>query len=123
MKLVIVESPFAGDVATNIRYARACVRDSLWRDESPYASHLFFPQVLDDEDRGARIQGIAAGLAWGEKADLVAVYTDLGVSVGMAMGIEAADRRGTPITWRTLGANWASVDNLPPKAPDRQAAD
>ena len=29
MRLVIVESPYAGDVELNIRYARACLRDCL----------------------------------------------------------------------------------------------
>ena len=29
MKLVILESPYAGDVAANEEYARLCVRDSL----------------------------------------------------------------------------------------------
>src|SRR5450756_1816446 len=31
MRLVIVESPYAGDVAANVTYARACVRDALER--------------------------------------------------------------------------------------------
>ena len=35
MPLVIIESPFAGDVDTNVKYARACMRDSLNRGESP----------------------------------------------------------------------------------------
>lgn len=36
MKLVILESPFAGDVEANIEYARACVRDSLPRGFRPF---------------------------------------------------------------------------------------
>ena len=40
MKLVILESPYAGDVEANVEYARACVRDSLSRGEAPIASHL-----------------------------------------------------------------------------------
>ena len=39
MKLVIVESPFAGDTERNIRYARACLADCLRRGEAPFASH------------------------------------------------------------------------------------
>lgn len=31
MKLVILESPYAGDVEANVAYARRCVRDSLLR--------------------------------------------------------------------------------------------
>ena len=40
MKLVVVESPYAGDVETNVRYARAAIRDCLMRGEAPFASHL-----------------------------------------------------------------------------------
>jgi hypothetical protein len=59
MKLVILESPYAGDVAANTAYARACVRDSLSRGEAPLASHLLYTQpgilrydVPDERQRG-----------------------------------------------------------------------
>src|SRR5258707_638045 len=39
MRLVILESPFAGEVETNKVYAQAAVRDCLGRGESPIASH------------------------------------------------------------------------------------
>jgi hypothetical protein len=48
MKLVILESPFAGDVERNTLYARHALKDSLMRGEAPIASHLLYPQVLDD---------------------------------------------------------------------------
>ena len=32
-RLVILESPYAGDVPANVAYARACLRDSLMRGE------------------------------------------------------------------------------------------
>lgn len=35
MHLVILESPFAGNVKKNILYGRLCVRDSLSRGEAP----------------------------------------------------------------------------------------
>lgn len=51
MRLVIVESPFAGDVEENIKYARAAVRDCLMRGEAPIASHLLYTQegILNDD--------------------------------------------------------------------------
>ena len=50
MRLVIVESPYAGDIETNVKYARRCVKDSLMRGEAPIASHLLYTQegILDD---------------------------------------------------------------------------
>jgi hypothetical protein len=49
-RLVIVESPFAGDVAANLSYGRRCMADCLRRGEAPFASHLLYtqPGVLDD---------------------------------------------------------------------------
>ena len=42
MRLVIIESPYAGDIEANVVSARACVRDSLSRGEAPIASHLLY---------------------------------------------------------------------------------
>ena len=106
MKLVVIESPYAGDVHKNLNYARAAMLDCLSRGEAPLASHLLYTQVLDDEDPGERYRGIKAGLAWGQHADLVAVYADRGISTGMKMGIEAAKYDGIPIEYRTL-RNWS----------------
>ncbi len=106
IKLVLIESPFAGDTKRNTRYARLCLEDSLYRDEAPFASHLLYPQVLteaeDDSDPQERALGIRAGIAWGQKADLVAVYTDLGITEGMKKGIAAWKNRGILIEYRTL---------------------
>jgi hypothetical protein len=101
----VVESPYAGDVEANVRYARLCVCDSLARGEAPYASHLFFtqPHVLDDTVPEERARGIEAGLAWAAHADLVAVYLDRGLSRGMELGILRHLSRGLPIVLRSVG--------------------
>ncbi|MCW5720753.1 MAG: hypothetical protein KIS86_06385 [Devosia sp.] len=104
MRLVIVESPFAGDVEANIEYARACVRDSLARGEAPIASHLLYtqPGVLDDDIPSERQWGIDAGLAWRAVASASVVYTDRGISKGMESGIAAARAAGNPVEFRSL---------------------
>ena len=104
MRLVIIESPFAGDVEKNIRYARACVRDSLLRGEAPIASHLLYSQegILNDDVPVERQHGIDAGLAWRTVAQASVVYTDLGISKGMEYGIKAAQDAGVPVEYRTL---------------------
>jgi hypothetical protein len=106
MRCVLVESPYAGDVETNVTYARACMQDCLRRGEAPLASHLLYTQVgvLDDAIPEERERGILAGLAWGRRADLTAVYTDRGITVGMQQGIAAAEALGRPIEYRTLAA-------------------
>jgi hypothetical protein len=85
VKRVIIESPYRGDVAGNVRYARACVRDSLIRGEAPIASHLLYTQdgILDDNVVAERQWGISAGLAWRGVAELFAFYIDRGWSEGM----------------------------------------
>lgn len=105
MKLVILESPFAGDIEANVAYARACVRDSLSRGEAPIASHLLYtqPGILDDTVAEERALGIAAGLAWRAVAQASVVYTDRGISAGMRHGIAAAEAAGVPVEYRRLG--------------------
>ncbi len=104
MKLVIIESPYAGDTKANIDFARQCVRDSLARGEAPIASHLLYtqPGILRDGVPAERQWGIDAGLAWRRVADLTAVYEDHGLSQGMRYGIRAAEDAGVPIEYRSL---------------------
>ena len=104
MILVILESPYAGDVEANVKYARACVRDCLLRGESPMASHLLYTQegVLNDDILEERELGIKAGLAWRTVAKKTVVYIDLGVSNGMWYGIDAARNEGNAVEMRTL---------------------
>lgn len=102
MKRVIIESPYAGDMAANGRYALRCVADSLARGEAPFASHLFYPHLLEDSDADQRALGIAAGHAWTKAADLVAVYIDYGISEGMWLGIKEAEKFGVPLEYRNL---------------------
>lgn len=108
---VVIESPLRGSVpswvplwlapvverigrARNRRYARQCMRDSLNRNEAPYASHLLLdqPGILDDAHETERGHGIDVGVRWGEAADLRAVYCDRGISGGMSLGVASAPR-------------------------------
>lgn len=102
MRLVILETPYAGNVETNIQYARLCLLDCLKRGEAPLASHLLYTQVLDDNDPKQRQLGIEAGLAWMRVAHASVIYTDLGISEGMRKGIEAARFAGIPTELRSL---------------------
>ena len=116
MRRVIIESPYAGDVDTNIQYARAAVVDCLCRGEVPIASHLLYTQhgILDDNDPYDRSLGIIAGLAWHLVADAVVVYTDLGISHGMQTAIDHAGNINKPIEYRSLGRAWAPIDYASP---------
>jgi hypothetical protein len=113
MKFVDIETPYSAKEETelrrNIRYARACVRDSILKGEIPFASHLFYTQsgILDDNIREEREMGIKAGKGIIEKLGAVTVvYTDLGISTGMQLGIDLATKSKRSIEYRTLGENW-----------------
>ena len=125
MKLVIIESPYAGDaaaIAINTDYARRAMADALNRGEAPYASHLLYtqPGVLDDAMPDERALGINAGLAWGDRADATVVYADLGMTSGMAWGVDRARAAGRDVvvrfmdaaTCRGCGGPIAMVDNV-----------
>jgi hypothetical protein len=107
-RLVIVESPFAGDVRRNLRYLRACLRDSLLRGEAPYASHAIYtqPGVLNDDDPEDRKLGMSAGFAYRDAVDVSIVYTDLGITPGMQAGIEDSAMKGRTTEYRSLGPDW-----------------
>jgi len=105
MERVVVESPYAGDVEENVEYAILACIDCLNRGESPYASHLFFTQFLDDTNPGERKAGIEAGFAWGDVASKTVVYADNGVSDGMKAGITRARQAGQEIEYRLIYAN------------------
>ena len=102
--MVVIESPYAGDVEANVEYARRCIRDSLSRGEGPIASHLLYtqPGILSDGVPQERQWGMDAGHAWIEKADLVAAYTDKGISKGMSWGMGVAKKHNVPVEYRKL---------------------
>lgn len=102
MKCVIIESPYAGDTKLHEEYARKCMLDSINRGEAPFLSHLLYTQVLNDRLSSDRLKGLSCGWAWMQKADFVAVYTDLGISKGMKGGIKRALQLGLPVEYRTL---------------------
>jgi hypothetical protein len=86
----------------NKQYAREAMLDSLRRGESPLASHLLWPGILDDANAEERALGIEAGLAWGPAAEATVVYRDRGISQGMLQGINRATLEGRPVEQRWL---------------------
>ena len=104
MKRVIIESPYAGDIERNIKYARECVKDSLLRGGAPIASHLLYTQegILNDEIPVERELGINAGLAWLTCAKKHVFYVDYGYSKGMIAAKQLSEETGMQIEERRL---------------------
>lgn len=104
MKLVIIESPYAGNIEINIEYARLCLKHSIMLGEAPIASHLLYTQegVLNDLDKNERMLGINAGLEWLRVADAHIFYVDYGWSEGMLIASERAVNKNTETIVRTI---------------------
>lgn len=102
MKLVIIESPYAGDVEANVAYAQIALQHSLARGEAPIASHLLYPQVLNDEVPEQRTRGVLAGLEWLRAAEMQVFYTDRGWSPGMLAALREGQLAGVKQRFRSL---------------------
>lgn len=91
---VVIESPYAGDVKRNRAYLEICIRNSVYRGETPYASHKMLTDALDDSIPEERDLGIACGLELRRRADLRVFYIDLGWSGGMLAAKKLYDAEG-----------------------------
>jgi len=105
MKRVIIESPYAGNVAMNEIYGEVCMHDCLVnQNEAPFASHLLYTRdhVLRDTHPEERRLGIEAGFFWRDVAETTVFYTDLGTTSGMKLGIKDCKNKGVSYEIRKL---------------------
>lgn len=111
MLRVVVESPYAVkndaldqdvEIEKNKTYARAACKDCMRQGEIPFASHLFFPQFLDEDNPVEREIGIAAGYCFWKEFDRIVFYIDNGISPGMAKALERSILEKKPYEFRQL---------------------
>jgi hypothetical protein len=107
-----------GDVDIAVEYLNRCIRDCLYRGESPYASHKMLVDALDDNIMSDRAIGIDAGYAWYSEAEYIIFYTDLGWSLGMLEAWAFAARRNKNRILRSLNG---AVSPPPENIHDRKA--
>ena len=99
-KMVYVASRYAGDIPANTKAAVRCCRQVIAEGCVPVASHLLYPQMLDDDDPRERELGLSFGLALLRLCDEVWVYGE--PSPGMKQEITEASRLGKPIQYREV---------------------
>lgn len=87
--IVYICSPFAGDIDTNVKAARAYSRFAVEAGYIPIAPHLLFPQFLNDEDPKERQLGLFFGNALMSKCSEVWVFGSR-ISPGMDAEIKRA---------------------------------
>ena len=95
MKLVYICSPYAGDIESNVRFAKAACRYAAEQGCAPVAVHLIYLQILDDSIPAQRGIGIWMGLR------VLASCYELWIcgsriSHGMSCEIAEAERLGIP---------------------------
>lgn len=120
---VFLASPFSAPTplgrSVNVNFARRCMKDCLKRSEAPFASHLIYPQCLDDAAPAERELGIAAGLEFLHVCNKLVAYVDLGVSSGMKIELHRALVTATPIEFRRLDGKalptlaWLHMNGVP----------
>ncbi len=94
---VYVASRYAGDVERNTMAAVTYCRRVISEGYMPVASHLLYPQILNDDDPEERNLGLLFGLALLRMCDEVWVFGE--VSSGMAQEIEEAKRLKKPLRY------------------------
>ncbi len=97
---VFICSPYAGDVAENTRRAKKYMRFAVDEGAIPFAPHLLYPQVLNEEDAKERELGLFFGTVWLGKCEELWVFGDI-ISKGMAREIAWAAKRGLIIRYFT----------------------
>ena len=118
--VVQLESPFSPSngypLESNLRYARAALRDSILRGEMPFASHLLYTQegVLDDNNPLERKIGIETGFK-GLRTGYIGksvVYADYGLSSGMIQGIRVAFEENCHVQFRYIERDFGVYDAM-----------
>lgn len=87
--IVYICSPFAGDIDTNLKAARAYSRFAVEAGYIPIAPHLLFPQFLNGADPQERELGLFFGNALMSKCSEVWVFGKR-ISSGMEAEIQRA---------------------------------
>ncbi len=93
---VFICSPFSGDVEGNTMRAIRYMRFAVASGAIPFAPHLLYPQVLDENDASDRELGLFFGMVWLGKCDELWVFGRQ-ISAGMSREIAKAKKRGIPI--------------------------
>lgn len=97
---VFICSPYAGDIALNTQKARYYMRFSVEQGAIPFAPHLLYPQILEEDSAFERELGLTFGLVWLVKCDELWVFGSH-VSTGMSREIARAKKRGIPVRYFT----------------------
>lgn len=122
---VVIQSPYDAETREgrleNLKYARQVCRDSTNRGENPLASHLYYPQFLDNSIPEERADGIKFGYEWWPLCHKVIFYIDRGMSHGMLLAMQKAVQENKHLEMRRIFDGQPEVIVPPP--PEEQTRD
>ena len=95
---VYVCSPYTGDVETNTKNACDYCRFVIKQGKNPLASHLLYPQFLDDNLALERQRGLELGIDLLRMCDELWWFGSV-ISDGMKAEIEMAQKWGIPVRY------------------------
>jgi hypothetical protein len=114
--VVVLESPYSGDIPLHVVYGQRVMTDSRSRGEIVIMPHMLWTQhhlaphsYVDDWDEkyevpnGGREVSLEQIKVLRERADKVIFYTDYGMSSGMQHGLDHCKERNIPYEMRTIG--------------------
>lgn len=94
--LVYIASPLSGDVEKNLEFARKACRFAIEQEVTPFAPHLLYTQMLDDNSPADRQLGIEMGSQMLGLCDELWLCGDR-ISAGMAGEKDLAEQLGIPV--------------------------
>lgn len=112
MKRAFVISPYAGDITRNVEYARKCMSFCFAGGYAPFAGHLLYPAILDDNDPRDRKFAMESAYEYLRVADVALCFMDLHISAGMRADLDAAVRLKIPIEYTSILGGIPTVDAL-----------
>ena len=100
--LVFICSPYAGDISGNTAKARRYCKFAVERGAIPFASHLLFPQFMDESNTAERKLGLLFSTIMLGKCDQLWAFVETfcggdNISTGMKIELAKARKRGIPI--------------------------
>lgn len=98
--LVYICSPFSGDTKSNTERARKYSRFAYEQNTIPLASHLLYPQFMEDENPKEHEDAMHFSYVLLGKCNELWVFGDV-ISKGMAHEICVAKKRKQTIRWFT----------------------
>lgn len=92
--MVYICSPYRGETARNLEYAKEITRIALDNGFAPVTPHLYLTQVVDDNEPKERKRSMAAGKELLKQCKYILIGSRYGLSEGMLEEIQLAIERG-----------------------------